>query len=98
MNRHSLDEYRTLIQASGLEVISIVDKKEMDVFKNKNGVIKHLKSWLPHYHFLKEQNELLAESFVSSIVDRYVEQYPPDESGNIVLIDHNIEAIAEKRR
>lgn len=93
MFRYSSEEYRILLDLSGLSVLSLQDVEEKDKIDGKENLIKQLKSWLPHYHFLKQKDENLAENFIEEVTDRYLRLYPPSHDGIITLYDHYLEVI-----
>jgi trans-aconitate 2-methyltransferase len=97
MNRYSIEDYQTILRAANLHLLQIVDTEERDKIQGKALLIKQLKSWLPHYHFLEEDDICLAERFMEDVVNRYLREYPPDSYGTITLYDHYLEIVGESR-
>lgn len=96
MSRFSCAEYRMLLDLAGLRVDSLLDVEEQDEIEGRANLSRQLKSWLPHYHFLKQKDEALSEAFMEELVDRYLELYPPTANGKIVLYDHYLEVSGAK--
>lgn len=96
MKRYSIEEYRILLDLAGLSVTSLEDVEEKDKIVSKENLIKQLKSWLPHYHYLKQKENELAENFMEDLTDRYLRLYPPSQDGTITLYDHYLEVIGSK--
>lgn len=96
MTRFSQEDYQALLQKSHLSVISIKDVEEKDAIQGKENLIKQIKSWLPHYHYLKQYSAKHAEPFLAEVIDTYLQQYAPDQNGTITLYDHYLEVIAQK--
>lgn len=97
MKRYSPEEYRHLIQKAKLKVISIEDVEEQDRLEGVEKLTTQLKSWLPHYHYLQKHFPELAESFLSEITTQYLEKHKAANNGDIILKDHYLEVIGEKR-
>lgn len=97
MTRFSPEEYRYLLKKAHLHLVYLKDVEEQDQIMGKEKLIKQLKSWLPHYHYLKNQEkEALAESFMEDLVERYLALYPPKADQTIILYDHYLEVIGRK--
>ena len=96
MTRFSPEEYRMLLDLAGLDVQSLEDVEEKDKIVGKDKLIKQLKRWLPHYHFLKQKDEDLAETFMGDLVKRYLKKYPPQADDTITLYDHYLEVVGSK--
>jgi len=96
MTRFSPDEYKALLKEAKLKLISIRDSEEKDQIQGKENLIKQIKSWLPHYHYLKQHDKTMAEQYITEVIETYLQQYPADRNNNITLYDHYLEVIAEK--
>lgn len=96
MTRFSPDEYKKLLHDNKLTLISIKDSEEKDQIKGRANLIKQIKSWLPHYHYLKQRNIALAEQYINEVIDTYLKQFPADKENNITLYDHYLEVVATK--
>lgn len=96
MTRFSPDEYKKLLEQNQLTLISIKDSEEKDQIKGRENLIKQIKSWLPHYHYLKQHNVAMAEQYINDVIDAYLQQYPADKNDNITLYDHYLEVVATK--
>lgn len=96
MTRFDQEAYRRLLTKMNLKVISIVDHEERDRVENKTKLIKQIKSWLPHYHFIKKISPDVAEQYINEVIDTYLAQYPASADGTIVLYDHYLEVIGTK--
>lgn len=96
MTRFNIEEYQELLAQANLQVQSINDHQEQDKIHSEKNLNKQLKSWLPHYHYLKERNTNAAEAFMDQIVELYLTKYPPDKNGVITLYDHYLEIVGTK--
>ncbi len=96
MTRYSQEEYQALLQNANLTLISIKDVEEKDAILGKENLIKQIKSWLPHYHYLKQHSPENAETYIAEVIDTYLKQYAPDQNGTITLYDHYLEVVAQK--
>ncbi len=96
VTRFNEAEYQALLEQAKLKMISIKDTQEKDKVVNKEKLSKQLKSWLPHYHFLKLTSPQLAEEFMNDTVNQYLKQYPANSDGTITLYDHYLEVVGEK--
>jgi len=96
INRYSREEYRNLLDTAGLKLIELEDREEKDQLQGKEALSKQVKSWLPHYHYLKNIDQRLAEKYMDQIIDEYLASYPPLQDDTIILYDHYLELIGEK--
>ncbi len=97
VTRFNESEYLALVQKAKLQIISIKDTEEKDKVANSLKLSNQLKSWLPHYHFLKRSSPELAEEFMKDTINLYIQQYPAKPDGSIMLYDHYLEVVGEKR-
>lgn len=96
MTRYSVIEYQALLKEAHLNLISIKDSEEKDKIIGKKPLIKQIKSWLPHYHYLKQHDTKVAEQYIEEVIDTYIERFPPTKEGIITLYDHYLEVVGEK--
>lgn len=96
MTRFNPQEYAAFMHNAGFKVLSIRDNEEKDKIVSKANLVKQVKSWLPHYHHLKNIEVGLAERYIEYIASAYLKKYPADKYGNIILYDHYLEVIGEK--
>lgn len=96
INRYSADDYRVLVADSKLVVDSIEDVEEHDRFESLEDLAKQIKSWMPHYQYLRDQSESLADEFIDDIIAQYIHLYPPAMDGSVVLYDHYLEVVGHK--
>lgn len=94
--RFSMEEYKALLEDYDFEVLSIQDTQQEDVVKDRDHLIKQIKSWLPHYHHLKNSDMLLADVYLEDVIDTYLERFQNDQN-IIILYDHYLDVIAQKR-
>ncbi len=80
-----------------MNLISITEVEERDGLPNKDKLVDQVKSWLPHYHYIKQQSLNVAEQFIQKIADRYLKDNPASTNGQITLYDHYLDIIAEKK-
>ncbi len=93
ITRFNTKEYLSLLSQANLQVQSINDHQEQDQIHSEANLNKQLKSWLPHYHYLKERDSDIAEAFINQVIQRYLKKYPPDKNGVITLYDHYLEVV-----
>jgi ubiquinone/menaquinone biosynthesis C-methylase UbiE len=94
--RYTVGEYASLMEKNGFIVISARDVEDKGLLGDKEKLIRQVKSWLPHYHYLNKNSREKAEEFVNEVVAKYLNRYPPNRNGNIILYDHFLEVIAQK--
>tara|TARA_A100000171_G_C2134403_1_gene149050 strand:+ start:494 stop:1402 length:909 start_codon:yes stop_codon:yes gene_type:complete len=96
LNRFSVSDYKRLLYDTGFNVISVIDVEDRDEINNVEDLAKQIKSYLPHYHFLRDHISTdVAENFVKDIVSEY-EKRIPKVNNKIILIDHYLEIVAQK--
>jgi trans-aconitate 2-methyltransferase len=96
MHRFEQSEYRSLLRRMNLKVTSIVDHEERDRVESQEKLTKQIKSWLPHYHFVKKISPDVAEQYINEVIDTYLTQHPASADGSIVLYDHYLEVSGTK--
>lgn len=96
ITRYNAKEYQTLLEKAHLKVLSIQDVEEKDTIQGKERLIKQIKSWLPHYHYLKHQSPKIAEQYIQLVINMYLLEHPASNDGEITLYDHYLEVIGQK--
>ncbi len=96
VTRFNPKQYEVLVKAANLQVLSIEDSEQKDIVENKEKLIKQLKSWLPHYHYLKKTSPKNADGFMVEVVNEYLKQNPTQADGKIVLYDRYLEVVGSK--
>jgi trans-aconitate methyltransferase len=88
------DEYRELLERSGLEPVRVeLLRKEM-AQPGREGLAGWIRTtWLP---FTERVPPDLREEFVSAIVERFAEIHPPDEGGVLRLEMKRLEVEARR--
>lgn len=94
--RFSVSQYKKFLDELGFNIISLKDVEDRDIIQDITSLKKQVKSYLPHYHFLRDNASLeKAEQFIDDIVLSY-EKSAPRSYGRVILVDHYLEIIANK--
>ncbi|MGD9592737.1 MAG: trans-aconitate 2-methyltransferase, partial [Candidatus Berkiella sp.] len=96
MRRFDEHEYRQLINHANLSVSSVKEIEEQDKIIGRAKLVKQIKSWLPHYHYLRQYPDNVADQYLDDVINTYLKKYPPAQDGTIVLFDHYLEVVGSK--
>lgn len=97
ISRYTVGEYSKILRGSNFYSFDIKETKKEDKFMNREDLVKQIKSWLPHYHYLKEKKGgLISDKYINDIIDLYLIRYPPLKNGTIVLHDNYLEISVTK--
>ncbi|MEJ5186308.1 MAG: methyltransferase domain-containing protein [Candidatus Geothermincolales bacterium] len=88
------DQYRALLEENGLRPLRVALIGKDMVHQGREGMAGWIRStWLP---FTQKVPEGLREEFITSVVDEYLAEFPPDGEGLVHVEAIRLEVEAEK--
>lgn len=92
---HDPREYRVWLEQVGLHPIRVETVKRMVPFRGREGLAGHIRTtWLPFTLPIPEEKR---ESFIYRLVDRYLQEQPPDEEGMVYVPGYRLRVEAVKK-
>lgn len=91
---HDPGEYRVWLQEAGLRPLRVEVVKRSVAFRGREGLAGHIRTtWLPFTLRIPEEER---EEFIYQMVDRYLEECPPDAEGLVYVPSYRLDVEALK--
>ncbi len=91
---HDPEDYRAWLSEAGLRPVRVELVKRPIAFRGREGLAGHIRTtWLPFTLRIPEEER---EEFIYRMVDRYLEECPPDAEGMVHIPSYRLEVEACK--
>lgn len=91
---HDPEDYRAWLSEAGLRPVRVELTRSYAAFRGREGLAGHIRTtWLPFTLRIPEEER---EEFIYRMVDRYLEDCPPDAEGMVYIPSYRLEVEAYK--